>query len=76
MIITDTPFRAFDMVALDIVGPMPRTNIVNEYTLTMQDLLTKYSVGVPLDNMTAETIADAFIKRFIYTFGAPKTGLD
>ena len=45
MIITDTPEAAFDKVALDIVGPLPITPSGNQFILTMQDLLTKYSVA-------------------------------
>lgn len=72
MVITDTPGSAFDKVALDIVGPLPQTPQGNEYIVTMQDLLTKYSVGVPIKVANATTIADAFMKQFICRFGAPK----
>jgi len=48
MIITDTPVDAFDKVSMDILGPLPITENENEYILTIQDLLTKYSVAVPL----------------------------
>jgi len=33
---------------MDILGPLPITENGNEYILTIQDLLTKYSVAVPL----------------------------
>jgi len=64
MIITDTPGSSFDKVSLDITGPLPITPRGNVYILTMQDLLTKYSVAVPLQDATSLTIADAFIKSF------------
>lgn len=41
MILTDTPGAAFDKVALDILGPLPRTDNKNGYLLTIQDVLTK-----------------------------------
>jgi len=44
MIIMDTPGAAFDKVALDIMGPLPITLEGNQYILTIQDLLTKYSL--------------------------------
>jgi transposase InsO family protein len=72
MIITDTPGTAFDKVSLDIVGPFPITNNGNKYILTMQDLLTKYSIAVPLKEATSLTIADAFTKEFICIYGTPK----
>ena len=72
MVITDTPGSSFDKVAMDIVGPLPKTENGNEYILTLQDQLTKFSMGIPLPNQTSETIAEAFVDRFICTFGAPK----
>ncbi|XP_011859426.1 PREDICTED: uncharacterized protein LOC105556922 [Vollenhovia emeryi] len=72
MIITDTPGSAFDKIALDIMGPLPESDNGNNYILTLQDLLTKYSVAVPLKEATSLTIADAFTKHFICIYGAPK----
>ena len=72
MVITDTPGAAFDKVSLDIVGPLPITNSGNQYILTMQDLLTKYSVAVPLRDATSLSIANALTNNFICVYGAPK----
>lgn len=72
MCITDTPHRSFDKIAMDIVGPYPKTSTGNEYVLTIQDLLTKYVVLIPLPNQTAETVSDAFIKRYISYFACPR----
>lgn len=72
MIITDTPGATFDKVAMDIMGPLPITIEGNQYILTIQDLLTKYSVAVPLKEATSLSIADAITKHFICIYGAPK----
>lgn len=72
MVITDTPGSAFDKLSLDIMGPLPITDHNNQYILTMQDLLTKYSVAVPLQEATSITIADAFTKEFICIYGTPR----
>jgi len=72
MIITDTPGSAFDKVAMDIVGPLPKTERGNEYILTLQDQLTKFCMGIPLPNQTSETIAEAFVDRFICVLESPK----
>ena len=72
MFITDTPHRSFDKIAMDIVGPYPKTSSGNEYVLTIQDLLTKYVVLIPLPNQTAETVCDAFIRRYISYFACPR----
>ena len=74
MVITDTPGSSFDKVFMDIVGPLPRR--VNEYILTLQNQLTakknKFCMGISLPDKTSETIAEAFIDRFICVMGALK----
>ena len=72
MKITDTPVRTFEKIQLDIVGPLPRTEMGNEYILTWQDCLSKYSGGIPLINTEAPTIAVAFAESFISIFGCPE----
>lgn len=72
MVITDTPGAAFDKISLDIVGPLSTTMRGHSHILTIQGLLTKYSVAVPLKETNSLAIADAFIKNFICTYGAPK----
>ncbi|CAK9834632.1 Retrovirus-related Pol polyprotein from transposon 17.6 [Anthophora retusa] len=72
MTLTDTPGSAFDKISMDIVGPLPTTPDNFSYILTIQDLLTKYSVAAPLRQATAVDVADAFISNFICKHGAPK----
>ena len=70
--ITDTPGIVFEKIALYIVGPLPKTKDNNEYVLTIQDQFSKFSVAAPLPNALATMKADAFIKKFICIFRAPK----
>ena len=72
LVITDTPGIALDKIAMDIVGPLPKTKAQNEYILTMQDQLSKLCVAVPFKDATASSIADAFIKRWICVYGSPR----
>ena len=72
MVITDTPGIVFDKIAMDIVDPLQKTKTDFEYILTMQDQLSKFYLAAPLKNTLATTIADAFIKKFICIFGAPR----
>lgn len=71
MILTDTPGSAFDKISMDIIGPLPVTESGSTHILTMQDLLTKYSVAVALRETTSLAIADAFMKNYICIYGAP-----
>ena len=75
MVITDTPFRAFDKIAIDTVGPQNVTKHGNKYILIIEDQLSKFLIAVPLQDQTAETVADAFIKKFICIFSLPKVVL-
>ena len=72
MVITNTPGTVFDKIALDVVGPLSKTKNRFEYTLTMQDQLSKFCLSVPLKDSIASTIADVFVKKFICLFGAPR----
>ena len=72
MIIT-TSSRPFEKVFLDIVGPLVTTLSGNTYILTIQDDLTKYSLGVPLPNHQANTVAEAFVTQFVCMHGIPET---
>ncbi|KAL4153185.1 hypothetical protein QTP88_001018 [Uroleucon formosanum] len=66
MVITSTSSKPFEKIFLDIVGPLL-------YYITMQDDLTKYYLGVPLPNHTANTIAEAFVVNFVCSHGIPET---
>jgi len=57
---------------MDIMGPLSKTRTGNTYILTIQDLLTKYSLALPLKQATAIDIANAFVDHFICIYGAPK----
>ena len=72
MILTDTPDSAFDKISMDIMGPLPKSQSNNQYILTIQDLLTKYSLAIPLREASAICVADALVNDFICIYGAPK----
>ena len=71
MVITDTPGKTFDKIAMDIVGPFNITKNNNKYILSIQDQSSKFIILASLDQ-SAESVSDAFIKKFICIFGTPK----
>jgi len=73
MVITSTSSEPFEKLSLDIVGPLVTTLSGNTYILALQCDLTKYSMGIPLLNHQANTIAEAFVINFVCTHGIPKT---
>eukprot|EP00731_Ephydatia_muelleri_P015573 Em0008g1293a len=51
-------------VAMDIVGPLPRTKSGNRYILVMSDYATRYPEAVPVKAIDAEHIAEELVKIF------------
>ena len=64
--------RPFEMVCMDIVGPLPITSSENRYILTIIDRFTRFVMAIPLPNIDAITVARAFVNQWIYMFGAPE----
>ena len=56
--------KPFSRMAMDIVGPLPRSRSGNRYILVMCDYATRYPEAVPLRNMDAEMIAEELVKVF------------
>lgn len=75
MIITPTPQKAFDIVLIDTIGPMIRSDNGNEYALTLICDLTKYLVSIPIPNKSAKVVAKAIFENFILLYGPMKTVL-
>lgn len=68
-IITPTPIKAFDIVVIDTIGPLPRSEYNNEYAVTIICDLTKYLVAIPIENKSAKTVAKAIMEEFILIYG-------
>ena len=59
--IVSTPFQK---IAMDIVGPLPRSCSGCRYILVICDYATRYPEAIPLRSIDAEHIADELIKVF------------
>ena len=57
----------FSRLALDVVGPMPRTKSGYKYVLTCMCYATKYPDAIPMKRADAKTIAEAMIEIFSRT---------
>ena len=60
-----------ERVAMDILGPLPKTDRGNVYILVIGDYFTKWVEAFALPNQEAETIARVFVEEFVCRFGIP-----
>jgi len=65
--------RPLEDVAIDILGPLPKTSQGNLYILVMMDRYTKLCRLQALSNVRASTIARAFVEAWVFVYGPPRT---
>ena len=66
------PTERFDHVHIDIVGPLPYADGFR-YLLTCVDRFTRWPEAIPMVDIRAETVADAFFRGWIARYGTPAT---
>src|SRR3954468_12487925 len=59
------------LIAIDIIGPLPRTQRQAQYALTIVDYGSRYVVCVPLTGTDSERIAKGLLNHWILPFGTP-----
>ena len=63
--------KPFEMVSIDIVGPLPVTKTKNRYIITMIDRFSRYCMLQPAKTVTAYDVVQA-MEHWIAIFGRPK----
>jgi hypothetical protein len=60
-----------ESVAMDIIGPFPRSKHGNLFLLVIADRYKKVTRMVPLRTVTALSVARAFVDQWVYVYGPP-----
>ena len=60
-----------ERVATDLMGPFTESDRGNKWILVIGDYFTKYSVAIPLQDITSKTVAEALINYWVSYFGVP-----
>lgn len=66
------PAEPFEVVGIDLYGPLPRTPTGYRWIVTAVDHLTRYSETAPLRTGCAEEVASFFLHRIVLRHGAPR----
>lgn len=72
MMITNTPQKPFDVVIIDTIGPLPKSENGNVYAVTIICDMTKYLVTCAVPDKTAKSIAKAIFENFILIYSPMK----
>ena len=67
-----SPDARFDQLHVDIVGPLPPCQGFC-YLLICVDHFTRWPEAIPISEITAQTVVQAFITCWISRFGVPST---
>ena len=61
----------FERIAMDVVGPLPRSRSGHRYVLVICDYGTRYPEAIPMKTVDAEAVAEELLKLFTRV-GIPK----
>ena len=67
------PDKPWQLMAMDVMGPMDVTERGNAYILVMGEYSTRYMIAAAIKDQTADTIHEVFTNRIVLTHGVPIT---
>jgi len=63
----------FDRVCVDVLGPLPTSDLGNRYVVVFTDSLTTWPEAFAIKSAGAEVIAQLFVEEIVSRHGAPRT---
>ncbi|CAM4619385.1 unnamed protein product [Leuciscus chuanchicus] len=66
--VTDWVKEPWEVVGMDLIGPLKKTMKDHQYVLTVTDLFTKWVIAEPLKCGSSTEVAEALVSK-LYTFG-------
>lgn len=67
------PSEPLESVAMDILGPLPKSKSGSQFILVITDRFSKLTQVVPLRRIKAYDVALAFVEEWVFKCGPPKT---
>lgn len=71
LVITTNAKEPFELIELDLVGPLPRDKFDNKYILSIHCKFSRSIVAVGIKDKSAETVVEAFLHSFVLKLGLP-----
>ena len=66
------PGYPLQLVAMDILGPLPESPHKNSYVLVVSDYFTRWTKAYAFPNQEAETVAHKLVDEFFFRFSVPE----
>lgn len=67
------PLQKFAHVHVDLVGPWPSSAEGHTHLMTVIDRTTRWTEAIPMQSVTAQSVADAFVRDWVARYGVPST---
>lgn len=64
--------RPWELVSVDLVGPLPKSTSGHIYILSVQDYFSKFCLFIPLRSATGKLVARNLEDRVFLVFGVPR----
>ena len=66
------PGYPLQLVAMDLLGPLPESTNRNSYVLVVTDYFTRYTEAYALPNQEAKTVAYKLVNEFFFRYSLPE----